>query len=426
MLMTERLQKSVEELASIFSSHFPTSREGERTIGRESEYPVVLPNGDAFDVQQLWPLLIEKTGFRPLKEGDLIVGLEGEDASFSLEVGWGTIEIITRPCQHLHEMCAIQDKTMESLLEAVDSFGAHVLGCGIQPKTPPTHALMSGKKRYGLLLETIGEPWLWFATTASDQLHVSVVRDEVVSLLNIGNVLACVSIALCGNSSVYGGQHHGFISSREGQMKTISSEQYRHGMPARAIRDIEDWIALSAQQQFLMNKKDGVYEQAEGTFASFIEENGVDFEAFLMHDHYLWNSARARTAHGTIELRSPCQQPWPEHYAAATLGVGLFEAGEALSVWLDGVLGDALWPTMRAYHHDVIHKGLAADEPFEGFLRGVLERCEAALVARGFGEESLMAPLWKRLEAKQNPGQQALAVFEEGGMEALIPFLAIR
>ena len=37
-----------------------------------------------------------------------------------------------------------------------------------------------------------------------------------------------------------------------------------------------------------------------------------------------------------------------------------------------------------------------------------------------------MAPLWKRLEAKQNPGQQALAVFEEGGMEALIPFLAIR
>ena len=49
------------------------------------------------------------------------------------------------------------------------------------------------------------------------------------------------------------------------------------------------------------------------------------FEAFLLHDHYVWHSARLRTAYGTVELRPACQQPPHEAMAAAALYLGLVE-----------------------------------------------------------------------------------------------------
>ena len=53
------------------------------------------------------------------------------------------------------------------------------------------------------------------------------------------------------------------------------------------------------------------------------------FDAFLLHDHYIWHSARLRTAYATVELRPACQQPPHELMAAATLYLGLVEGHEA-------------------------------------------------------------------------------------------------
>ena len=60
---------------------------------------------------------------------------------------------------------------------------------------------------------------------------------------------------------------------------------------------------------------------------------------------------------------------------------------------------------------------MAAPEPAHGFLAEVLALAEAALARRGYGEERMLAPLWQRLEKRENPGLRVRRVFtEEGGL----------
>ena len=90
--------------------------------------------------------------------------------TYAIEVGKGTVEMITGPCSDLHALRAANDAGMRALVAAARANDARVLGYGIQPGTPPTRALMTARPRYGNLLAQIGDPWLWFAVTASDQV----------------------------------------------------------------------------------------------------------------------------------------------------------------------------------------------------------------------------------------------------------------
>ena len=103
------------------------------------------------------------------------------------------------------------------------------------------------------------------------------------------------------------------------------------------------------------------------------------FEAFLLHDHYIWHSARLRTAYGTVELRPACQQPPQELMAATALYLGLVEGREQITDYLQTALApageergnpdpmSASWSRLREYHYEAVRAGLAAPEPVPGF-----------------------------------------------------------
>ena len=151
------------------------------------------------------------------------------------------------------------------------------------------------------------------------------------------------------------------------------------------------------------------------------------FDAFLLHDHYVWHSARLRTAYGTVEMRPACQQPPHEAMAAAALYTGLVEGHRQIAEFVQAALAppqeqtlSGCWPRMEQYHRQVIRAGLAAPEPAPGFLAEILALTEAALASRGYGEERMLAPLWQRLAQKENPAQRARRIFAEEGLEGLI------
>jgi len=77
---------------------------------------------------------------------------------------------------------------------------------------------------------------------------------------------------------------------------------------------------------------------------------------------------------------------------------------------------------MKQYHEQVIRAGLAAPEPVPSFLADILELVAAALAHRGYGEESMLAPLWRRLQRRENPAQHLGRVFTKKGLEGLIEF----
>lgn len=418
---------SLAPLADRFAAGFPEQRPAHRTVGRESEYPIVLPDGRAAEVAELWPLLARGGDMTMSYERGVVpIGLDGERYSFCAEVGRGTIELIVGPAEDLHGIAEAHAAGMARLLQACDEKGFVVLGYGIQPLTPATPAFMTPKQRYGVLLESIGQPWLWFTLTASDQVHAKVGRDEIVALTNLGNAMAPVTVALCANSPIYDGIDQGVVSSREARMGEIHAGTSRHGMPAAPDADLQGMMARLANQRLLMLREgEHNFIPPAGTLLDHLDRIGGTsapdaWRDFLLHEHYIWNSARPRSAHGTIEMRSACQQPLHEGMAAAALGFSLIEAGAAIQRFLDAELGPDAWGALHAWHKQVVVHGLAAPEPTSGLLAGVLDRCAAALDARGRGEAIFLEPLFRRLENRKNPAQIVQAAFRDGGVPALV------
>ncbi len=454
--MEPSLHRAYEALADRFAAHFPTQLQGPRTVGREAEFPVVDQSGRAADIDRLWPLLLaEETGegssLSPLKikrdavNTDLIVGLDGAAYSYALEVGKGTIELNVGPYTTLFELESAFRAAVERLVRAAAKLGWRVLGYGVQPLSPATRDLLSPKQRYHALADIMGDDWIWYTVTASDQTHVDVSRDEAVSVLNFAILMAPVVVALCANSPVVAGALTGDCSGREGRMISALYGE-RHGMIARPYADVTDFVARLSRMPALLHREGERLLPDGRPFAEVLRAdfemggNGAEtlspgcFDAFLLHDHYIWHSARLRTAYGTVELRPACQQPPQELMAATALYLGLVEGREQITDYLQTTFApageergnpdpmSASWSRLREYHHEAVHAGLAAPEPAPGFLADILGLVAAALARRGYGEEGMLAPLWQRLERKENPAQRVRRVFAEEGLEGLIEF----
>ena len=454
--MEPSLRRAYEALADRFAAHFPTQLQGPRTVGREAEFPVVDQSGRAANIDQLWPLLMagetgESASFAPLKvkkdavNTDLIVGLDGAAYSYALEVGKGTIELNVGPYTTLFELESAFRTAVERLVRAAAQLGWRVLGYGVQPLSLPTRDLLSPKQRYHALADIMGDDWIWYTVTASDQTHVDISRDEAVSVLNFAILMAPVVVALCANSPVVAGALTGDCSGREGRMISALYGE-RHGMIARPYADLTDFAARLSRMPALLYREgerllpDGrpFAEVLRADFGMAGSESAAlspgCFDAFLLHDHYIWHSARLRTAYGTVELRPACQQPPHELMAATALYLGLVEGRERITDYLQSALAPVgeergnpaplseCWPRMGQYHEQVVRTGLAAPEPVPGFLAEVLGLVAAALARRGYGEEGMLAPLWRRLERRENPAQRVRRVFAEEGLEGLIEY----
>ncbi|MBI1801068.1 MAG: hypothetical protein HYR71_05525, partial [Chloroflexi bacterium] len=178
----------IAALAEQYATHFKERLGRPRTIGRELEFPVVKADGTAGDVRHLWPHLMAGGDLTPKYDDpesrSLIVALQGRAASYEIEVGHGTVEVVVGPCEDLVQLQAVTVKAVARLVRAAAAEGLSVLGFGIQPRTPRSTALMTPKKRYGALLKAIGAAWLHFATTAADQVQIDITRDELLPMLN--------------------------------------------------------------------------------------------------------------------------------------------------------------------------------------------------------------------------------------------------
>lgn len=422
------------QLAEEFAAHFPEELDGPRTVGREAEFPIITASGRAADVRDLWPILLDGSDLEPItdsggvdpRQHGLLVAAKGSDYTYALEVGLGTVEINTGPCRDLFALQAVHERAVTRLVRAAAVRGWHVLGYGIQPVSPASPSLMSPKARYQALLAAMGRDWLPYTATASDQVQIDICRPELVTMLNVGNLIAPVLVALCANSPVAGGRLSPYCSAREGRMAAIRAAEHRHGLPDHAYRDMTDFVRTIAQARHLIQRTpDGRYEVEQGAFVHYLAQHGADFPAFLFHEHYVWNSARIRTAYATVELRPACQQPWIGHMVPSALGLGLIQAGQAVWDYLGDCIGPDTWTVMRHYHRQVIREGLATPEPVAGFLSHMVELAAQGLAERGFGEEIFLEEARRRLAVGENPAQTARRIFRTQGMEALLAAIAL-
>ncbi len=416
------------DLADQFLAAFPEEIALPRTVGREVELPIVTATGEAADVRRLL-IDLATDGNCKLKydtgTANLLVEVSDSDHSYASEVGLGTLEINTHPCHTLFEAQEIIERAVRRVVRLAARYGWLVLGYGIQPVSPPTLALMTPKQRYQSLYRAMGGEWLWYTVTASDQTQLAITRNQAIDMLNYGNLITPIIIALCANSPVYEGQLSHFCSGREGQHLLIQANEHRHGMPVRPFVDAYDFVERMCQITHLIHRLDNTVIPVVRPFSDYLMEHGADYPAFLFHEHYVWNSARIRAAYGTIEIRPACQQPWSEHMAAMALTVGLIEGASQIEQFIRQGLGMETWQRMLEYHQLVIRYGLLAPQPVPGFLDQIVGLAAEGLRGRGQGEETLLQPIFDRLYRRQNPAQRARAAFQNDGMAGLLRHTAI-
>ena len=243
------LERGIEALAGRFLSRFRERVPSPRTVGREAEFTLVRPDGRAGDSALLWEPLLEATGGRPVHDqpapdgSRLLVGVETDRWSCLAEVGRGTIEVGVGPAPSLGGLARDLQAALGAILPVVHGTGQRLLGYGIQPRTPPHPGLMTPKRRYLAFLEVVGRSWLRFGLTASDQVHVDAARDELVPMMNAINAASGAIVALTANSSVYGGRAGRFASGREGLMRRMVPEPFRHGAVPRPFVDAAEQAA---------------------------------------------------------------------------------------------------------------------------------------------------------------------------------------
>ena len=423
----QRVQAAIDHLAQRMRNDFPVSLRGPRKIGREAEFPLVLPDGRAGETSQLWePLLAEggqKITYDDPVHPKTIVRIDLGRIGYEVEVGRATAEIVFPPADDLHELEALSEPAVARLSRLAASRGMRVLGYGIQPRTRGTPALMTPKRRYAPLYRAIGRPWLHFTTTASDQVQVDVSRGELVDAINVMNLVSGPIIALTANSSVYAGRVGRFVSGREGLLGGLG--EHRHGMTPRRFTSLEDYVAFVCAQRCYSLRKGHRFVQYRRPFTAYLAMRGSDYEMFLWHEHYTWNSARPRVKNATIEIRPACQQPPDEPLAAAALSLALVEAMPSVMTYIQDRVGSDPWPAMAGYRREVIRLGLRAPEPAPGFLAGIVDLCEDALRRRGRAEERFLLPIRRRLESRKLPADRTVALFRKGGIIGLIGGLAL-
>ena len=421
-------EAALEALAEDFTAGFRERLGPVRRVGIEAEFPVVTDDGRAGDIAPLWPALLEDSSLQPEYDDpatrSLVVAARRPGAALGAEVGRATLELSLGPYDDLWELKAGLDAVLARTSAVARAHGLALLGFGIQPRTPPSAALMTPRGHYRALLRAAGRAWLPLTTTASSQLHVDIARPELVAAVNVMNLLSGPLIAFAANSSVHAGRAGRFLSGREGLLAGLG--EHRYGMTPRRLGSPDDLVGYLAEFPCYVLPRGETFLSVGIPFRRWLAGEAARlsradlYRDFLWHEHYVWNSARARTQHSTIEVRPACQQPAGALLAPHALSLGWVESLSDLEQYFADALRPSPWPAMIRFRRRAIQEGLDAEAPARHMLPELLEIARRGLARRNRKEEEFLDPIAARLEQGENPALQARTLFRRRGMQALI------
>ncbi|MCB5910018.1 glutamate-cysteine ligase family protein [Streptomyces pinistramenti] len=451
-----------------------------RRVGLELEFPVVeTATGRGLDrdgAQRLWRTLAAHDMSWALVEETVVGGVTGVrrrtagfDELVNTDTGVCTVEVSLAPRDTVGQAVEAAGDVLRMLQGHLEVMGYTLLCAGVQPRTWFDPGRKTRKDWY-LLLTRRWHFHHWFVPIAAHQAAVDVTPDEAVRAVNVLSGFAGVFTALTACSPIARGAVQPWKEMRnrvwyERSMRVPAPEAMytSNGIPDEPFSDMSAYIEhfWDSRIYFLTNLKSSGFEVLGGkSFKEFLlSRNSVPARQIdgtlvrvtpdrdmLDHIHqYGWPAAklhyafdsrtdidevRAALTQGRIgeyfeehaancyvENRTCGVAPQGEEGVAAALTLGIVERlddAEALWKELPWQEWRLLW--MRASTH-----GLSAeDERSLAMMRKVLELAASGLRARGWGEETFLAPLFTRLERRETPADRMIAAFRAGGVPRLL------
>ncbi len=415
-----------------YKAGFPVSINGLRTSGLEKEFPIVdKKTFMALDIRPLLQILVDQYEAKPVYDDYYTEVLQTvimpDGIVVTNDSGWSNLEIALPPFAQLTDAEMAFDNIMAILKRLVGEIGGLILGYGIQPITAPAKENWIQKRRHQVVCKNFGcEHDVNITIISSSQVHVAVSQGEVVLANNVFNWLAGVMIAMMANSPVWkGGIDPVRLAVRE-RMWWFTPDD-RHGIFPGPSRDLNHLFCKIINFRHLVAKNCHDYFLPKNTFAGFLREN-QDRE-FLNElpalEGTMWFCARPRATLGTMEIRPACSQPREASMALPAFSLGIAENLVNAQAAIDA-LGYP-WGICRELRETAMTDGLKGkvDDLIIADLAGIfLEIAEAGLKKRGLGEEKYLTPLWNRVQARETLAEEIIAIFEKGGVPALVEHVA--
>jgi len=369
-------------------------------------------------------------GWKPVMEGENIIGNSLNGASLSLEPG-GQFELSGAPLKSIHETCAEVNTHLAQTREVANEIGAGVLGLGYAPSWRLDEVPVMPKGRYGIMrryMPKVGGYGLdMMFRTCTVQVNLDFADEaDMVKKFRVGLALQPITTALLANSPFREGRSSGFLSYRAQVWTDVDNARagmlpfvFESGMGFERYVD----YALDVPMYFVY--RDGKYYDVAGkSFRDFLARKipeVAQFEPSMADwaDHLTTIFPEVRLKQ-FLEMRGADAGQWRRICGMPALWVGLVYDDVALDAAWDMVKD---WTTeeRQALRDMVPKQGFRA--PFRNtnvleLARQMLEisatglRRRANLDSAGMSEDGFINPLRELVARGQTRAEELLHAFQ--------------
>jgi glutamate--cysteine ligase len=283
-------------------------------------------------------------GWKPVLEGENIIGLELNGANISLEPG-GQLELSGAPLETIHQTCDEVNEHLREVKEVADKIGVGFIGLGAAPEWTHDEMPMMPKGRYRLMTDymdrvgTHGKQMMYRTCTVQVNLDFASEAD-MVQKQRVALALQPGATALFANSPFIDGAPNGHKSWRSRVWRDLDASRtgmlpfvFEEGMGFQQYVD----YALDVPMYFVY--RDGRYIDALGqSFRDFLKGRlpALPGEVPTLSDwadHLTTIFPEARIKK-FIEMRGADGGPWRRLCALPAFWVGLtYDQGALDAAW---------------------------------------------------------------------------------------------
>ncbi|MDP2079941.1 MAG: glutamate--cysteine ligase [Pseudotabrizicola sp.] len=392
-----------------------------------------LPYAGDRSISALFAGLETRFGWKPVREGGNVIGLQRNGANISLEPG-GQFELSGAMMTNMHETAAELRNHLDEVAVIADPMGVRFMGIGAAPEWRHEQMPVMPKGRYRLMTDymgrvgTHGTQMMYRTSTVQVNLDYASEAD-MVKKLRVAIALQPVATALFASSPFFDGKPNGHRSWRSRIWRGLDDS--RTGMLPFAFQEgfgfqaYVDWV-LDVPMYFVY--RDGSYINALGqSFRDFLrgELPALPGEKPTLSDwadHMTTVFPEARVKK-YIEMRGADCGDEAHINALPAFWVGLMYDNSALDAAWDLVKGldTETREALRVAASVSALKGAANGVRLESLANAAVDLAQAGLKARGLGEETYLAPLHTALATKEVQADRLLRLYQTDWQHSLTP-----
>ena len=292
---------------------------------------------------------MRRFGWRPVMEGDHIIGLEGLDGgNISLEPG-GQFELSGAPLDMLHQTCDEVHTHLAQVKQVATELGIGFLGLGFSPKWSRAETPRMPKGRYDIMTRymqkkgALGLDMMYRSCTVQVNLDFSSEAD-MMKKLRVSLALQPIITAIFANSPFTEGKPNGYLSFRSHIWTDTDPD--RTGMLPFVFEDgfsYERYVDYALDVPMYFVYRDGRYIDVSGeSFRDFMQGKLKGLPGatptrgdWVNHLTTIFPEARLKSY---LEMRGADGGPWNRLCALPAIWVGLLYDQSSL---------DAAWDLVK-------------------------------------------------------------------------------